>query len=513
MILTEKNPEGKRDSQEPTTIPSSWTQSLEALSTSVLEAAAQGLAVHEVEQQIWDQMLALGREALSLFFQQQGTGDLGEELELDDGRVVRRLPQVRTRAYQSIFGTFHLSRHAYGTREGQKIELVPLDQRLQLPEGKFSNLLQDWNQHLAVETPFSQVSQILEKILGFKQSVDSLERGNRKMAGSVVDFLDALPAPLAEEEGELLVASADGKGVPIRRPQDAAPIERHKSKSGPLPDRKKIALLGASYTVDRNPRTPEEVVASLFRKPDADNDNPPRPEISHKRLRSSLARSDSGTTQPAVEEIFGWLALEANERNADADKPYILLMDGQRSLWDAASEHLREDRIEILDLLHVTPRLWKAAHIFHPKESAGATRFVKERLLRILRGQTNSVVRGLRRMATVSGIKGRKRSKLERICRYLKNNAQRMLYHEYLAAGYPIATGVIEGACRHLVKDRLEQTGMQWGMPGAQAMLDLRSVHLTQHWGEFQAYRVANENRRLYLHRDLVGRVEWPLAA
>lgn len=88
-----------------------------------------------------------------------------------------------------------------------------------------------------------------------------------------------------------------------------------------------------------------------------------------------------------------------------------------------------------------------------------------------------------------------------------------MRYDLYLAAGYPIATGVIEGACRHLVKDRLERTGMQWVLEGAQAMLDLRSIHLIGHWKSFQTFRVANENKRLYRQTGPVGEVEWPMAA
>ncbi len=514
MIVRQPSPESKQDSKDHPVIPSTWSESLHGLRASMVDAAENGLPVHEVEQEIWSQMLALGHKILESFFEQSGTGDLGEHFELPDGRTLRRLPGLYSRPYQSIFGSFELARAVYGKREGQKIELVPLDGRLQLPGGKFSYLLQDWSQYLAVENPYSQVNRSLEKILGFKQSVDSLERMNRKMAVPVVDHLDSLPPPPAEEEAELMVSSADGKGVPLRKPTTTAPIHTHAPSSGPEPDKKKIALLGVSYTVDRFYRTPEEVVASLFRKSDATNDNKkPRGRPQHKRLRASLERGAAGTMQPAMDEVFGWLTREAEERNSSGTKPHLVLMDGQRSLWDAAEATFSEDRIEILDLLHVTPRLWKAAYLFHPRKSAEATRFVRDRCLRVLQGKSTSVVRGLRRMATNSGLKGRKRSKLERICRYLENNVHRMLYNEYLAAGYPIATGVIEGACRHLVKDRLERSGMQWTMEGAQAMLDLRSVHLMEHWGAFQDFWVANENERLYPQKDLLDHVKWPFAA
>ena len=477
-------------------------------------AARGGIAVHEVERGIWERILVLGRESLKLFFQAVGNGDLGEKIEMPGGRQVRRLRSLHSRSYQSIFGSFDLDRVVYGTREGQKIELVPLDQRLELPEGKFSYLLQDWDQSFAVEKPYAQVSATLEKMLGFSQSVDTLERMNRKMAESVVDYWNTLEPPQASEEGELVVASADGKGVVMRRPAKVLPIEGHQESSGPKPGSKKIALVGATYTVDRYERTPEQVVESLFRKPCAKDDRShDRPRPQHKRVRASLERCEKDTMEPALDEIFGSMALEIEQRNDLGEKPVLILMDGEKSLWCAAKSHLPDKATEILDLLHVTPRLWKAAYLFHPKGSADATRFVRERALRILHGEVISVVRGLRRMATLSGLSGRKRKQLERICGYFEANCKRMQYDKYLAAGYPIATGVIEGACRHLVKDRLERTGMSWVPAGAQAMLDLRSIHLSDQWDEFTAFRIRKDSERLYPITLNADGPKWRIAA
>ena len=516
MEIVKENDPARKDAEDPRQLPAQLlaelSQKQRELGEFVDWAAGAGLAAHEVEQDLWRKLLALGRETMSQFFQQVGDGDMGPEVKLPDGRTVRRLELPHVRPYQSIFGSFELSRVVYGTREGQKIEWVPLDQRLQLPESKFSYVLQDWDQRVTVESPYAEVSATLARILGFSQSVDSLERMSRKMAEPVVDYWDSLQTPPASQEGELLVVSADGKGVPIRRAASTSPIEDHQPSNGPKPGAKKMALVGATFTVDRFERTPEEVVASLFRQPGA-SASKNRPSPQHKRVRASLARCEQGSTQPAVDEIFGWMAVEAEQRNPSGEKPLVLLMDGQISLWDAALAYLPADAIEILDLLHVTPRLWKAAYLFHPKGSASAAQFVRQRVERILWGQVRSVVIGLRRMATLSGLTGRKRKRLERICAYFENNRHRMQYHEYLAAGYPIATGVIEGACRHLVKDRLERAGMQWVLEGAQAMLDLRSIHLGGQWDEFQAFRIQKEKERLYPHAQLANDEEWPIAA
>jgi len=211
-----------------------------------------------------------------------------------------------------------------------------------------------------------------------------------------------------------------------------------------------------------------------------------------------MARCEKDTTQPSSEEIFGWLAGEADQRNPNGERPLVLLMDGQQSLWNAAKSFLPENAVEIIDLLHVTPRLWTAAHIFHSQGSKDALRFVKKRALMILKGQVKAVVKGLKRMATCSGIKGEKLRQLKRVWGYFEEHQHRMKYDLYLAEGYPIATGVIEGACRHLVKDRLERSGMRWTLEGAQALLDLRSIHIGEQWMGFQQFRIQQETERLY---------------
>ena len=73
-----------------------------------------------------------------------------------------------------------------------------------------------------------------------------------------------------------------------------------------------------------------------------------------------------------------------------------------------------------------------------------------------------------------------------------------MDYAQYLAAGFPIASGIIEGACRTVIKDRMERSGMRWVFAGAHAMMNLRSVHLSDLWDEFLQYRIKKERKLLY---------------
>lgn len=486
----------------------------EEIKSYVMTAACEGRPAHEVELGLWRRVLDVGHQALGLFFCLQGTGDVGDTLTLSDGRSVRRLEGLHERTYQSVFGRFTLRRAVYGSREGQKIDFVPLDTRLQLPESEFSYLLQDWDQALAVENPYNKVNDVLEKILGVSQSVDSLERMNRQMAEAVEPFQESQPVPPPKEEGAILVVSADGKGVPIRRQRDAPAIVDHDRKRGPKPGRKKQAVVGAVYTVAPHPRTPQDIVEALFRQPHqgVPQTSPARPAPQHKHVRARLSQQGDKDEAKATQTIFSWLSEEARKRNPTGDKPLVILLDGQKSLWRASEDFLLDaPRVEILELLHATPRLWDATHLFYPSGSDQALVFVKDRVERVLQGQVRSVVRGLRRMGALWKLSPSKKKTLETICTFFQNNQHRMHYDEYLAAGYPIASGVIEGACRHFVKDRMERAGMHWTVEGAQAMLSLRSVALNGDWEAFTQDSIQHETQRLYPHAEVIGTVEWPL--
>ena len=471
----------------------------ENLKDTVVRAVREGLPLHEVEKAIWEQLLRLGREALTQVFTLLGNGDLGETVELPDGRCCQRLPQEHQRRYVSIFGAFVLSRVAYGSRAGQKIEFVPLDNRLQLPASAFSYLLQDWDQSLCVEQAFGQAGTTVQRLLGLKQSVDSLEHMNQEMAQEVTTFMLNRPQP--EQEGEVVVASADQKGIVMRRAADDPPPKAHRTK-GDKASRKRMATVATVYTVDRYRRTAEEVVAALFR--DAPEPDRNRPQPQGKEVWASLPRQE----QPGsgIESAFAWLVGELclRGRAQDRDKPLVYLSDGQEALWEARRHWLPERAVDILDLLHVTPRLWQAAHVFHSERSAEAEGFVRERLLRVLQGKAAGVLRGFREMATKRGLVGARQKTLAAVCGYLEANLERMRYDEYLREGYPIASGAVEGACRHLVKDRMERAGMHWTVAGAQAMLDVRSIHVSGLWDEYQEHRIAREIETLYPYRSLV---------
>src|SRR5262249_23299915 len=159
--------------------------------------------------------------------------------------------------------------------------------------------------------------------------------------------------------------------------------------------------------------------------------------------------------------------------------PVVCLLDGERSLWDAQRVYFPE-AVGILDLFHVLERLWAVAHCFHAEGGDGAKRFVEARLRDLLQGRVRGVLAEGGGGRSGGGAKGRRQrgEVVGAAVEYLANNREHLRYDEYLAAGYPIGSGVAEGACRHLVKDRLEQTGMRWTVEGAQARLHVRALYL-----------------------------------
>jgi hypothetical protein len=482
----------------------------DSLRRFVLDSSANPSSFHDFELHLWRLLLALGHAATSAFLSAQGSGDLGDCLTLPNGKQARRLDGTHDRPLTCLFGTFTLARVCYASREGQKIDFVPLDDRLDLPKGKFSYLLQDFDNLLATQQPFGQAAAALEHIFGLLQHVDSLERSSQHMAESVEPFRDQqTPAPAAEE-GPILVSTADAKGV-VMRSAEAPPLHSHLHKRGPKTGRKKQAILGAVYTAKPVVRAAQDVVDSLFRQIDPQS-RPKRPEICHKRVLALLNEYTDGQGQEhdGMAEVFDWMDEQLGQRNANKDKVIVRVMDGDERLWEE-TEDSKHDAIEVLDLLHVMERVWEVAGLLHERQSQECEEQVKGWLLKILRGQVKAVARDMRSKGASQSAS--KQKDIARASNYFMRNRKRMRYHEYLKAGYPIASGVIEGACRHYVKDRMERTGMSWKQKGAQAMLDLRAVALNGDWDEFQSFYRQRESAILHPHRSVLDDVVWPSAA
>ncbi len=255
-----------------------------------------------------------------------------------------------------------------------------------------------------------------------------------------------------------------------------------------------MARLGAVDSIEPFVRTADDILDEVLRDECAKK----RPEPQHRHVWAEMIREIEG--QPPVtakDGLFCRLFDELAIRNPGQGRPVICLMDGERSLWDAREAYFPE-AVGVLDLFHVLERVWSVAHGFHKEGSDEAEPFVEERLRDLLEGRVDSVIEGVRRRMTRERLRGNKRKVVRSAIESLANNREPIRYDESLAAGDPIGSGVTEGACRPLVKDRMELTGMRWTLAGAQAMLHVRALDLNDQWEEFLEYRIEQEQTRHY---------------
>lgn len=437
-----------------------------------------------------------GRELLRLLLQEhltnRGSGRVGEAVCGADGVVRSHKRDHLERSYQSVFGRVQVERTGYGQRG--VASLFPLDAHLNLPAQGYSHRLQQRVARQAAKESFEEVVKDIEAETGVhigKRQVEAI------VAAAAHDFeafySQSLPADIQRQAQSqpIQVLTFDGKGV-VMRPEGLREGTRKKAEASPprsprgfshhaQANRKRMATVAGIYHIDRQFRCPHRVAQQFAplrlvpRHPTA----APKPVA--KRLWASLEQAMKAVIEAGFEE--------AVRRDPAHQAEWIALVDGDTTQIDyiqQAAKKYGATVIIILDIIHVLEYLWKAANaLFDPDDAKGAPWWVADRIEQLLQGQRTSMVRCLRRAATVKGLSPKQREPIEHCITYLTNHASYLNYPHYLAKGYPIATGVIEGACRYVVKDRMEITGARWGLEGGEAVLKLRALYLN---GDFDAY-------------------------
>lgn len=482
---------------------------VEEIKATVQNAAQQGSSFDQTERDVWDAVLQTGFQAMQLFVSLQGDGDLGERVQTEQGKTLHRCPKPASTTIRSIFGTHPFDQYTYAAGSNKPIELRPISARMSLPQHRWSFMLQEFSQMFCVDQAFNQATANLSQLLGGRFSVDTTEKLNQRLGKAAGEYLDDLPSPDADSEAKFLVGSADCKGVPLVK-EDTTKIAAFETAKK-NPGNRRMATVASVYTVDPHIRTAEEITEALFREPSnrETGSEKQRPKPQNKNTTAHFPTSEDdgvGNAIPisGIHVAMAWIIGQVTQRRRPG-QVLIALMDGQESLWDTFGLHvsLSKRTIAVLDILHALAYVWEAAGLFCNDEAERKC-FTRSRLLRLLRGEVLGVVRGLRQMGSTRQLKGKPLQSLYRICGYLENNASRMRYDEYLRRGYPIASGVIEGACRHLVKDRMERSGMRWTLEGARSMLHVRAAFQSDHWQSFLRDRMNRELAATHRHQELI---------
>lgn len=412
--------------------------------------------------------------------------------------VERTHQRSGTRALETLLGTVHVTRDGHGARGHET--LFPLDAALNLPAERYSFGIRRRAAAEATKGAFDEVVKILATHASAAVAKRQVEEVVQRAAHDFDSYYLGRRLAWPTETGpssKILVLTFDGKGVPMRpadlRPATQAAAARRQRKlatrltKGEKRHVKRIAQVAAVYTIAPFVRTAEDLIREL--RPETAPPPRPRPRPEGKRVWASLAKAPA----EVIDEAF----LDAASRDPKRRKRWVVLVDGhvdQLTRVRAAAKRHRVTVTIVLDLIHVLEYLWKAAYVFHAEGSSEAEGWVTERLLWLLCGDAGQVIASIRRTATCRGLTPAARKPADTCADYIEGHKAYVQYDAFLQAGLPIATGVIEGACRYVIRDRMEITGARWSLDGAEAILRLRSLRAS---GDLDDYWRHHEQREL----------------
>jgi hypothetical protein len=453
---------------------------------------------------------ALGERGRELLRQMhQGELDLRalreERAEVTDAEGVRHgaVEPGHVRPLATIFGAVGVCRFAY--RHRGHANLHPTDAALNLPAERHSHGIRKLAAIEASRGSFDEAASAIARTTGQAIGKRQVESLTARAAADVEDFYASRRPPPAHKT-DVLVISADGKGIVMRpdslRPATAAKARASTTKlatrlsKGEKRNRKRLAEVGAVYDVAPVERSAGEVMGLR----DDTAPSPPAPKANNKWVTASVVDDAA--------EVLGRVFDEAEQRDPQGDRTWVALVDGNNHQIDRvnAESAARGIKVTIVcDFVHVLEYLWAAAWCFFAEGDPAAEGWVRDRALAVLEGSARAVATGLRRRATTERLSVSKRKKADDAARYLTNKAAYLDYPTALAAGWPIATGVIEGACRHLVKDRMDITGARWSAEGAEAVLKLRAVRANDDFDTYWRYHLNRERQRNHESHYLKG--------
>jgi hypothetical protein len=469
------------------------------------EEARTATADH-IECGLFKMLLKMGAKLLYLFFVKRSEASSREALQLERGEEIP-YERDRRRIYFSIFGKIPLMR-PYFYQEG-KGGRFPLDGELSLGEDSYSDLLREILDYLGVYTVYGKSCDIMKRVLELGLSSRVVQENIADDATEVEAYYAQKAPPKPEEEAEILVIQADGKGVPLILEKEAEGMKKAKGKDkkkkkgkkvkqgqqkvrlgkGEKHGHKKEAIVTTVYTIQMAVRTPAEVVASFFELPEY-----PKPPVEHdskpqnKQLWATLDGKDTALDR---------LSIQVAQRQGPHILYKVALCDGCEALQTRIAIHF-PDFVILLDLVHASEYLWDVANCLLGENHPEREPWMADHVLKLLSGQTQSVIADFRLLAQKPKIKVALRKQLNKTANYFERNLPFMDYPTALANGWPIASGVIEGACRHLVKDRCELSGMRWNQSGAESLLRLRAVAENEDWDAYHTYRKQQRHSRLY---------------
>jgi hypothetical protein len=444
---------------------------------------ARSQTANTVELTLFRRLLALGKALLRRFFVTRAAMRPAEPVTAPDGT---RLPDhdQRPTTSSSVFGNVCFARHAL-TTPGQAGR-CPLDAELSLPARCDSDLLREWAVYGATDESSRESQTILARILGLSLSLQAIESAVVEAGGDVTtcDEPPTEPTP-SPSEGTILVVQADGPGVPMVQPPPQTPVAR--LAKGQKRTQQKEAVVTALYPMSPYQRTPQEVVAALLQDPDR-----PEPAGRPQPIGNELRATFEGKAAAMSD-----LGQRVTQHDGPPIQQHVALTDGAEALPQQVVTHVPASTF-ILDIIQATEDLWDTAHVLLGETHPHRLAWVRAYLEPLLAGQTDAVITALEAAGHDPRHTATPRQAVRRTVGDDRRNRPYRRSNEYLAHGGPMGTGVVDGACGHLVNARMEQAGRRWTPGGAQAVLDLRAVRLNGHGDAYWPLHRQQQHQRLY---------------
>lgn len=471
-------------------------EQFEALISSLSSAPALAMDHADLERSLWSDGLALLRQLLQDHLDLRSLREEAQPGILGSNKVLRTHRRNSSRPLETIFGSVAVVRLAYGARGHQSLH--PMDAELNLPKELFSLGVRRRVAESAAQGACDGVAEAVTSTSGAHIAKRQTEMLAQRAA---VDF-DAFYAqraatvPMGSRES-ILVITVDGKGI-VMRPEDLRESTKkaaqkgkrklkHRLTSGEKANRKRMATVAAVYTIWLFRRTASDIMDDLRREKKAEK----RPRPHDKRVWASVEKDP----EVVIRETFA----EAECRDRNRKKTWVVLVDGnatQLEIVQWVAKETGREVVIVLDFIHAVECLWKAGHALFKPGTPEVEAWVTERMTMLLEGKANGVARGMRHTATCRKLKAEEREAIDKCAGYLIKHGAFMRYDQYLAAGLPIASGVIEGACRHLIKDRMDITGARWSLEGAEAVLRLRALRSSGDFDDYWRFHEAQEAKR-----------------
>lgn len=410
-----------------------------------------------------------------------------------------RLERGHHRDLATVVGTVTVSRCAL--RAPGQANVYPADAALSLPAGRHSHGLRRLDVLEAVRSSYDTTREAISRrcgpVIGKRQA-----EGLVQAAATDIEafYRHRVPAPATPQV--LLILSVDAKGI-VMRPEALRPATRKAATratstfrtrlaAGEKANRKRMATLAGVYDADPAPRRPHDVIATPGGRSDQ-RPTRPGPHAAAKWLTGSV----EADPQTVIAAAFD----QAEARDPDHARTWVVLVDGARHQLDLIEAEAARRNVQVhvlLDLVHVLEYLWKAAWCFHPAGDPAAEDWVAAHALQILAGHAHAAADTIDTQAQTAGLTDNQRHNADETIDYLRGKATYLRYDTALQSGWPIATGVIEGACRHLIGDRLDITGARWGLPGAEALLKLRALIDNGDFDTYWPFHLAREHQRVH---------------